>query len=345
MKELIIIILPFIVSAGLIPILILISKKFNVLDHPGERKVHSVSKPLLGGIAIAVAFFIGFFLLKHNGLIIFTRKFQILLIGSGIIFFIGLLDDLFNLKPGVKLFAQIGVAILFISMGEISTVHVTLKVAAYFISFLWIIGITNSFNLLDNMDGLSSGISIICAGIFAILYMQTKQFDLMYLCIIFLMAHLGFIIYNINPSKIFMGDTGSLFSGYFFATVAIMGSYVEFSRLQRIPVLIPLIILTVPIFDTLSVMAIRLKNKKPLFKGDKNHFSHRLVDLGMSHKQAVLFIYLVTFATGTGALFLPSINWLQALFLLFQTLFIILIIIVLMIAGKKAKDKTEITNG
>ncbi|HDS09388.1 MAG TPA: undecaprenyl/decaprenyl-phosphate alpha-N-acetylglucosaminyl 1-phosphate transferase [Firmicutes bacterium] len=344
MKELILIILPFIISAVMVPLLILISSKTKILDHPGERKVHRESKPLLGGVAIASAFFIGMLLLIKSGLIIFSNIFLIFLIGLGIVFFIGLLDDIFNLKPWVKLFAQVGAGLLFISLGEVSTVHLTFRLAVYVISFIWIIGITNSFNLLDNMDGLSSGISIICAGIFSILYLQTKQFDLMYLCIIFLMAHLGFIIYNINPSKIFMGDTGSLFSGFFFATISIMGSYVEFSRLSRVPVLIPLIILTVPIFDTLSVIFIRLKKRKPLFTGDKNHFSHRLTNLGMTHKQAVMFIYLVTFATASGALFLPSINWLQALFLLLQTGFIILIIIVLMITGKNAKEKTEKIN-
>ena len=338
MKEIVIVFAPFLVSIILIPLTIFLSKKFKILDYPGDRKVHKISKPLLGGLGITIGFFVGILLMNKFGLINFTRKYHIFMIGLGIMFFVGLLDDIFNLKPWIKLFAQIGAAVLFVSLGEISTVHLPFRIIAYIITFGWIIGITNSFNLLDNMDGLSSGISIICAGIFALLYMQTKQYELMFLCLIFLSAQFGFLLFNFYPSKIFMGDTGSLFTGYFFATISIMGSYVEFSRLSRLPVLIPVLVLTVPIFDTVSVIFIRLRKGVSIFKGDKNHFSHRLVELGMSHKQAVVFIYIVTFGTAVSAMFLPSVNLLQAGLLFLQIIIFLLIIITLMIVGKNSNQ-------
>lgn len=344
MKYAIVTIVPLLTGIILIPIIIHLSRKFRILDHPGERKVHTISKPVLGGIGIALGFGLGFFFLYRFGMISMFLKYRIFLIGLGIMFTVGLLDDIFNLKPYVKLFAQVGAAILFVSLGEISTLFLPLRVVAYIITFLWIVGITNSFNLLDNMDGLTSGISIICAGIFALLYLYLKQPALMWICIVFMSAQVSFLIFNFNPSKIFMGDTGALFSGYFFATISIMGSYTELSRLQHLPVLIPAVVLTVPIFDTLSVMWIRLKNKKPLFKGDKNHFSHRLVELGMTHREAVLFIYLVTLGTGIGATFLISINWLQAILLFIQVLIFLVIIIILMITAKQIKQKNGESN-
>ena len=137
-----------------------------------------------------------------------------------------------------------------------------------------------------------------------------------------------------------MGDSGSLFIGYTIATLSIMGGYTEISRLTQLPVIIPVIILSVPIYDSLSVIYIRLKKKQALFVGDQNHFSHRLYRLGLSHKNSVLFIYLVTFSTGVSAFLLLLVNWIGAIILLLQDL-ILFVMLSILISVKREKKHED----
>jgi len=198
----------------------------------------------------------------------------------------------------------------------------------------WIVLISNAFNLLDNMDGLSSGISFIAAFIFFIIARRNGQFFVSSMLVCFVGVIMGFLRFNMHPARIFMGDCGSLFIGFLLAVLTILGTYYTADTPTAAPIIMPLLIMLVPLFDTFSVIFIRLKNKVSIFKADRNHFSHRLVRLGMSKKSAVLFIYLVTFCTGLGAMLLPYLDRAGCFIILLQACCIILIIILLEKAKK-----------
>jgi UDP-GlcNAc:undecaprenyl-phosphate GlcNAc-1-phosphate transferase len=201
----------------------------------------------------------------------------------------------------------------------------------------WIVGITNSFNLLDNMDGLSSGIAVIISLILGVLTIQQGQYFSALLLLTLAGSILGFLRYNFNPSSIFMGDAGSLFIGYMLAALTVSTSYVTTRSMSQLPVLIPVLVLGVPLFDTFSVMIIRWKEKRPLFVGDKCHFSHRLVELGMSVRQAVVFIYLVTLCVGVSAILIPELPLFGSIIVLVQGALVFSLITLLMIKGKHLK--------
>ena len=157
-------------------------------------------------------------------------------------------------------------------------------------------------------------------------------------------ACLGFLIYNFNPSKIFMGDGGSLFLGFIFGTLTVTGSYVVPTSGSLLPVVIPVLVLSIPLYDTFSVIFIRWREKRPLFIGDKKHFSHRLVELGMSHKNAVLFIYLVCLCVGIPAILLPYLSVGASLLVLVQAVIIYTLITILIAIGKQNQTKQRKNN-
>jgi len=210
------------------------------------------------------------------------------------------------------------------------------------ITILWVVGITNSFNLLDNMDGLSAGVASISSFMFFFVYGSQGLTDLNFLMVILIGSLIGFLRYNFYPARIIMGDAGSLFVGFIIGGTAAIGSYLKGSLLTRLPVITPLLILGVPIFDTLSVIYIRMKQRRSIFSADKSHFSHRLVILGMTQKQAVLFIYLVSFCVGINSILLPRVTRVDALVILIQVLAIFAIIVLLMIArGEEIKRRIK----
>ncbi len=309
-----------------------IALKKGIVDHPGERKMHEHSKPRGAGVSFFLVYAAAFLYLTrgHD----FNFNYKLWLILGFVIFLVGFLDDILNLPAGVKLIVQIAVAVIFTLYIGKATLFLKYKWLQMIISVAWIIGIMNSFNLLDNMDGLSGGISLIVCLIFAFINFQLRnEIYLLYLLLAFIMA--GFLPHNFYPSQCFMGDSGSLFIGFVISTLSMIGVYTEFSLLKHLPVLIPVIVLSVPLYDTLSVIYIRIKNKKPIFVGDKNHFSHRLFDLGLSHKDSVLFIYLVTLSTGIGSFLLLRVNWLGALVILAQVLILFVLLSILIKTGRK----------
>ena len=198
---------------------------------------------------------------------------------------------------------------------------------------LWVVGITNSFNLLDNMDGLSSGVAVIIALILGVLTIQQGQYFSALVLLTLAGSILGFLFYNFHPSKIFMGDAGSLLIGYTLAALTESSSYVTTKSVSQLPVVVPALVLGVTLFDTFSVMVIRWREKRPLFVGDNSHFSHRLVKLGMSTRQAVIFIYLVTLCVGMSAILIPELNIFGSVIVLVQEGLIFGLITLLMIKG------------
>jgi len=349
-------------SAAVVPLASKLAFRLDIIDHPQGRKAHGKPRPLLGGLAIYLAFtitlfvnVIGFLLFKTSPW--FTANFGFFAVqaehfaavlpkllaiwgGGTLMSILGFIDDKkgagFSYK--IKFSVQILAAVLLVAAGVRTDFMPSVWLNAI-ITVLWVIGITNSFNLLDNMDGLSSGIAVIAATLFFMITAAQAQVFSAMIFAIYTGSALGFLFYNFNPAKIFMGDTGSLFLGFVIASLTITSSYVVPQSANLLPVLSPLLILSLPIFDTLSVMIIRWREGRPLFVGDRRHFSHRLVDLGMTHRGAVVFIYLVALCIGAGAALLPYLPlWGQALVFL-QTITIYVMITILEHAAKR-RDST-----
>ncbi len=340
--------------------------RLNMIDHPDPsgRKAHAQPRPLLGGLAIYFAFtlallaqILGFHFFQNQAwfssrwpfLTEQSRHFlevvpKLLAIwgGATLMVILGFIDDRrgagFSYK--IKFAMQIAAACL-LPLAGVRTDFMPSTVLNACITIIWIVGITNAFNLLDNMDGLSAGIAVIAAAIFFLITAaQAQVFSAMILAL-FAGAAAGFLIYNFHPAKIFMGDTGSLFLGYMLAALSITSSYVVPASANLLPVISPLLILSLPIFDTLSVMIIRRREGRPLFIGDRRHFSHRLIELGMSQRGAVIFIYLVALSLGVAASLLPYLPLWGQILVLLQTVAIYLMITILMHVAKRRQQSNR----
>jgi UDP-GlcNAc:undecaprenyl-phosphate GlcNAc-1-phosphate transferase len=184
------------------------------------------------------------------------------------------------------------------------------------------------------MDGLSGGVALVISIILGILTIQQEQYFSALLLLTLAGSLIGFLRYNFSPSSIFMGDAGSLFIGYTLAALTVSNSYITTRSVSQLPIVVPILVLGVPLFDTFSVMIIRWKEHRPLFVGDNSHFSHRLVELGMSVRQAVIFIYLVTLCVGVSAILIPELNILGSIIVLMQEALVFGLITLLMIKGK-----------
>ncbi|HEU5460100.1 MAG TPA: MraY family glycosyltransferase, partial [Pyrinomonadaceae bacterium] len=240
---------------------------------------------MLGGLAIwlsVVITSIGFSLQTVYG--------KYILLGSTFLFLVGLVDDLIHIKPYQKLIGQIlgSAYVVYYGLSLPWTRSVWLNMA---LAIFWLIGITNAINLLDNMDGLASGIAIIAAGFLALSFVNTAQYTEAMIMMIFAAALLGFLFYNSNPASIFMGDCGSMFVGFFLASSALINVSGGRSR-SFLPVLaVPILVLFIPIFDTTFVTVLRKLSGRAASQGGRDHTSHRLVALGMSERHAVLMLY------------------------------------------------------
>ncbi len=330
------------------------------LDQPGIRKVHFQPKPLLGGAAIFFSFLIvvigdllilkwiaslnlspGAFKYQQFHDLVWNAKGAKMamkplvgfLLGGALLFAVGLVDDRLGMSPLVKLCGQILAAII-LYFAEIRIgLFIDHPPVNFGLTLFWIVLITNSFNLLDNMDGLSGGVAMICLILLGIsTRLIGNQMFMTSVCFALAGCIAGFLRYNLNPSTIFMGDAGSLFVGYSVSALTIQATFYQSgtSTATAWAVVMPFVILAVPIFDTLSVVLIRIRNGKPIYVGDKNHFSHRLVALGMSHRGAVFFIHLITLCEGSAALILAMIEEsLGAYVVLTQTILFFVIIAML----------------
>ena len=282
-------------------------KKIGILDMPNARKIHKKPVPRLGGIGIFLSFSISIlavlFLIKSIE-IDFYRQSNWILLGGFLIFLLGLWDDIKNIRPIVKLTCQVIIAIILFYAGfrvELLTnpfggvIRIPLFVSML-ISILWIVGIVNAMNLIDGLDGLACGIAFI-AGI-AILSVGLYMKNLGTIVIIAALAGscLGFLKYNFYPAKIFMGDSGSMFLGMVLALAPLMGN--QFKIEATVALLIPLAALTIPVSDIVLAFFRRFIKRGSVFIADKKHLHHRLLELGLSQKQAVLFLYLAAIYFG-----------------------------------------------
>ncbi len=364
----------FILAAILTLLMRKIAPALGFLDHPGERKVHHKAKPVLGGAAILLSqmtvLFTGWMVLQQldslaivevdwlSQLIVFLSQHAAgaravrgeilgLVLGGLVVFFVGLYDDRYGMTPTVKLGGQILAGLI------LYAAHIRITFFFPFpsplwslcLTVFWVVLVTNSYNLLDNMDGLSGGVATISVLIlaWATFSLGGQLFVTAYL-VALAGAIVGFLVYNFYPSTIFMGDAGSMFVGFNLAAMSILATFISTSGQgwSDWAIIMPVIIMAVPMFDTISVIIIRIKNRKPIFVGDKNHFSHRLVALGMSQRNAVLTIYLVTSCTGLGALLLCHIdNTTGAFLILLQTIVVFCIIALLEHVKSNGGDSRE----
>lgn len=352
-----------ILSLILVPAAKKVALRRGITDKPGERKMHHQPKALMGGLAIFTAFlitlafhfaafslrnhlpFLGTALQPHLSMISAfpgaSRRLLFFLAGAFLIVLLGFWDDKYGTKFPVKIkfLGQFAAAAIAVS-GGIVTNFMPGNFLDYVLTLFWIVGITNSFNLLDNMDGLSAGVAVIAGILLFIITIFQGQVFTAFILAIFVGSVGGFLPYNLYPSKLFMGDAGSMFLGFFLGSVTVNSSYVTAASPTYVPVIIPLIILAVPLFDTFSVMLIRRRRGKPLFVGDKNHFSHRLVQLGMRQSEAVTFIYVVTLTVGLMALLLPGAEAWESIVILLQTILIFVIIAFIMfVTGHRKQEK------
>jgi UDP-GlcNAc:undecaprenyl-phosphate GlcNAc-1-phosphate transferase len=301
------------------PIVILVARKLNIVDNPGIRKVHSRPVPRIGGAAIFTSM-IGIVvpvlflpnIIGHNFRLI-QSKILILLLAAGFIFSIGLLDDVRGLRVRTKLWSQLAAALMICFAGiRIESIAITDQLTFNFgwfswpFTILWIVGITNAVNLSDGLDGLAAGISAIACGVIVLLAVCNNETIMAVLMLALLGSLTGFLFFNFNPARVFMGDSGSLFLGFTIASSSVLCA----AKIETITGLaLPILALGVPILDTLFCMLRRFLERRSLFAPDRGHFHHRLLDLGLHQRQAVITAYLVTLgATGLGMFMLYTRN-------------------------------------
>lgn len=294
------------IAIGSIPFLRRIALRWQFTDKPDIRKIHAKPVPLLGGIAIYLGCVIALFLFDR----LYIPQLISILIGATLVSFLGLWDDRHALRPYMKLAGQcLAACIPVISGIQVQFLHQ--PVLDLIVTFLWIIGITNAINLLDNMDGLSGGIAMIASIFFFLLAVMNGQYLVASLTASLLGACIGFLYYNLNPANIFMGDTGSLFIGFMLSMVGIKLRFPNNS--DSITWMIPVIVLGVPIFDTVLVVISRMRrNLNPLASPGKDHFSHRLVAMGRTRLEAVLILYLISCGLGVIGMFIMHANSCEA---------------------------------
>ncbi|PTF73109.1 glycosyltransferase family 4 protein [Staphylococcus chromogenes] len=289
MYTLTLIIFSMIVSLILTPIVIAVSKKLDIVDRPNFRKIHTKPISMLGGSAILLSFFIGIWLGAP-----IEREIKPLLLGAIVIYLVGLIDDLYDLKPVLKLIGQIiaasivvvyGVTIDFISIPIGPTIHFGwLSIP---ITIFWIVAITNAINLIDGLDGLAAGVSTIALVTIAFIAILQGNIFIIMICSVLIGSLLGFLVFNFHPAKIFLGDSGALLLGFIIGFLSLLG----FKNITFISLFFPIVILAVPFIDTLFAMIRRVKRGQHIMQADKSHLHHKLLDLGYTHRQTVILIY------------------------------------------------------
>lgn len=293
--------LPHIAGAFLLSVVVaagvrVFAPRFGLLDAPRQDRWHLRPVPRLGGIAIYLGFTVAVVTFRSGPRLAEALP---LLLGGCAIFVVGLIDDLFRLENRPKFILLLVCSIIPVSLG------VRFESLPYFIgaplAIIWILGATNAFNWLDNMDGVAAGIGAIAAMTLVGFSLQAKGGGGIYPALMLAGALLGFLVHNYPPAKLFMGDAGSGFIGFTLAMIAMMGSSRDVSNVL-LTVLVPGLILAVPIFDTALVTLQRVKHRRPIFQGGRDHPAHRLVAMGLPERKAVLLLYGLSTLAGVGAL-------------------------------------------
>jgi UDP-GlcNAc:undecaprenyl-phosphate GlcNAc-1-phosphate transferase len=294
------------------PLVKKLAYKIKALDEPTDRKVHHQPMPRLGGLAICLGFWLTVLLTTEM-----TGKLYGLLAGGLLITLVGVVDDVKGVTAWQKLAVQIVAAgiVLYAGVRVDFITHplngiVSLGYWSYPLTLLWIIGITNALNLIDGLDGLAAGVSAIAAVTLGVIaYLETSQQAAM-LAFILAASILGFLKYNFHPAQIFMGDTGSLFLGFNLSVLAIIGLT---KSATIISLFLPVIVLGIPILDTLFAIVRRYSGGRPIFSADKEHLHHRLLRLGLTHRRTVLAMYGVSIVLSFSAIVMALVTTAQGM--------------------------------
>lgn len=288
--------LTFILSLIVTPIIKLLAFRIGAYDAPGERRVNTKIMPTAGGLSI-------YFVFAFSCLVMFQSIIPVdyiwpIILGAGIVVATGLIDDIYELSPKKKTLGILlgALVIYFVADIRIDAVtlpflgHIDLRWFSLPLTLFWILAITNAINLIDGLDGLASGVSIISLttiGVIGYFFLHAKTVYIPIVIFILVASIAGFFPYNFYPAKVFLGDTGALFLGFMIAVMSLQG----LKNATFITVITPMIILGVPITDTVYAIIRRLMNKRPISSADKMHLHHRLLSLGFTHKGAVMTIY------------------------------------------------------
>jgi len=335
----------FLAASFLTPLCRALALKFSILDRPDWRKIHDQPTPLLGGVAVFVAFSLALFL--NN---VFLPGMKSLLLGATLIFVMGLLDDVKPIPALLKFILQVGISLVVIVAGGIHLTFFYHSTWAPFVNIpltvLWMVGLTNAMNFFDGIDGLASTISLICALFMGILAFNTDQPALGWFAVAAVGACVGFIPHNFRLGKsalIFLGDAGSTFLGFTLAGLAVLGQWSMTS--QFVSLVAPVLIFGVLIFDMVYVNVSRIKNHQArtfteLLKCvNKDHLHHRLLFLGFARKEVVFIISTISVCFGMSALIIMDQKFIEGLLGLFQALLILGLVVTLMLKGRERIPK------
>lgn len=309
-----------------------VAPAIGLIDKPGARKVHLTPTPMGGGVGIWCGVVLPLIaaqaliwlwrgsppewlpaeLARHlDGAVYRSRELWSIVAAATVLAVTGLIDDFRPLSWKVRLLIQFGVSIAIVASGVRATVFLSNPLIGAVLSVIWFVVLVNSFNFLDNMDGLSGGIALIVSSIFAVMMLMKAPEPHWFVGGFFLIVAgslLGFLYHNWSPARIFMGDAGSYFLGFSIACMTILGTFYSSADSNSHVALAPLCVMAVPLYDITSVVLIRLWEGRSPFQPDKRHFSHRLVALGLTKVQAVLTVHLTTLTTGLLGLTLYSVT-------------------------------------
>jgi UDP-GlcNAc:undecaprenyl-phosphate GlcNAc-1-phosphate transferase len=344
---------------ALVPVSRVLATRLGAIDAPGARKIHTTPMPRLGGVAV----FSGFTLVVVAGYLLAPMLQQVewvrlgaadamgllkeayrvrgkllALVGGGaIVFAVGLCDDVLQARfpIGLKAAGQVLAALVLLA-GDVRTSILPFESLNAVVTVVWVVGITNAFNLLDNLDGVAAGVAAVATAILLANAWALGEFFISLMLAALLGSLLGFLLFNFHPARVFLGDCGALFIGYVMGALTLLERYVSHASSTLFPVLMPVLLLAVPIIDTTTVVVIRVHERRPIYVGDSRHLAHRLLSLGFSPRAAALFLYLATFCLGLGALLLPHATPVESGTILVQAAsFVALFLILLFFERRK----------
>ena len=303
-----------VVALAITPGVIFLAAKTGAMDAPDARKVHKKPIPRIGGLGIYAAFMVSMLTVM-----VFTdlsadvfHELVGLMVSGTMIVILGLIDDYTNLPAKVKLVGQIAAACVLVAFDvRIDFISdpfgdfLYLEVFAIPATIFWIVGLTNTVNLIDGLDGLAAGVATIAAVTIFLVALQQDFLLVAVLTAALAGAAIGFLYYNFNPARIFMGDTGSMFLGFMLAGISIIGAV---KSAATIALIVPILALGLPILDTTFAIVRRYRGGVPIFKPDKGHLHHRLLDLGFTQRQAVLLMYVISALLGLSAVALTEVS-------------------------------------
>ena len=303
-------ILALAVAFAATPAVKMLAIRIKAVDVPRDsRRMHKTPIPRLGGLAIFLGFLVSILIFGRTG-----PQMAAILVGAILLVALGMVDDVVALKPGIKFLGQIVAALIPTLAGVVITRFTTpFSAGGYFnlgifsipVTILWIVGITNAVNFIDGLDGLACGVSAIATVTMFVIAVLYSEYQIALMMAALAGACLGFLPYNMNPAKIFMGDTGSMFLGYILAVTSIQGLFKFYAVISFA---VPFILLGLPIFDTAFAIIRRLAHGQSPLQADRGHVHHRLIDLGFDQKQSVAILYAFSAVLGLTAVLLATTN-------------------------------------